>query len=699
MSESSTPDHMQQLLQSELREKETLLRLLAMLEGNNPEHVRQTLEEIRRIAGADLAIVTAQDGEIYRPWMWVGQASPELQDSFKQGIPQAVVRQLRNQLGRDYQLLDNQDHRLAPAMQAFGISASLVLGFNHSDSLEGLVLHRFERREGWSEAELRLLRSAAHTLGVVITRIERTRQLEARNRELETVALVSQGLNRAFTLEEAAETLAQQIIKLTQSNQSSVKVITSDGQSLQNIASHGFPQLSGSLVPRGTGLSWLALATQQPLVTQDSLSDPRVYFAPLKEIDQWPRSVAYVPMFGADGEALGVLGLAYWEPERVRETDLQTLSIIANIAAATLERFKTDAALRNRNRELETVLNLSEALKTTISLEEALEIALQKTLELTCSRSVVLFTLSPDEQLLVPTWQAGSLSSSWTPIPRPLGLAWLAWQTRTLQFTQNAALDKRSFDPQRPHSDLPRSRAAVPLFGFDRKVAAVLGITRDLANGFSAEELKVFGLIGEVVSSALERVEATAQLMRQLHESQVLLNTIKAIVKPDSEEAWSDLLRAAVELVPGAQRGSLLIRDGDEYAVVAQHGYDDRLLGIRMNPVVEGYWFDSADDLRQGRARIGRREFVAQVIENDQRHLEPEVLEKFRTFGKMAEVQCTVCIPICSNDELVAFINLDNFSDELALDEESVQVAQRFALQVAALVAARRQKESLDTTY
>jgi hypothetical protein len=28
-----------------------------------------------------------------------------------------------------------------------------------------------------------------------------------------------------------------------------------------------------------------------------------------------------------------------------------------------------------------------------------------------------------------------------------------------------------------------------------------------------------------------------------------------------------------------------------------------------------------------------------------------------------------------------------------------VQVAQRFALQVAALVAARRQKESLDTTY
>ncbi|MDX2008478.1 MAG: GAF domain-containing protein [Meiothermus sp.] len=842
-----------------------LLRLSELLEGNTEAHTRRALDEILRVARADAALVLYSDQGFYRPRLWAGEVPPPLRQIFEEGISPKATADIIASLGTDFQVFDHGDHLLVPSMRSVGVRAALVLGLNADDQLEALVLHRLHRPEGWGEAEAALLRLAARTLGAVITRVERARQLEARNRELEIVAQVSQALNQVSNLEAAAEVLTRQVVGLTGADYASLKVVTSDGGGLRNVLAEGFSALTGDVVARGVGLSWQALEQRQTLVAQDALADPRVHIPPVLGEMRWPGSVAQMPMFDPEGtplgvlglgylekgrvkesdlrtmeivasiasstlvrlradaelsernrhlevvaqvgqalnrassleeasleltrqvvelsgadqafvllttpdgstlrnvlayglesftgfvvppgrgltwlaletreiqstqdarsdprvyvpgemqteklpravgymplfdaqeRPLGVLGLGYWEPGRFKASDVRTLEIVASIAANTFERLRADEFLRSRNRELQTVVNLSEALKRAMSHEEVTQITLEQTLALTHSRSAVMLTQSPDGSYLLPIRSVGSFTG-WQPIPRPQGLAWESWQSRDMRVTADALSEAGVFNPG-GFPDLPRSRATVPLFGFDRQVVAVLGVTRDEAGGFTPEELKVFRLIGEVVSSALERVEATAQLMRQLHETQVLFNTLKAVVEPESETVWSDLLRAAVDLVPGVEAGSLLVRDQGEYVMMAHFGYGDELLGSRMNPQIEKYWFGPEDELRRGRARIGRRDFFSAVLQQDQRYLDPELLERFRVYGKIEQLQCSLCVPILSEGELVAYINLDNLTDEMAIGQESVQVAQRFAVQVAALVAARRQRETLETTY
>lgn len=674
-----------------------LLRLSELLEGNTEAHTRRALDEILRVARADAALVLYSDQGFYRPRLWAGEVPPPLRQIFEEGISPKSTADIIASLGTDFQVFDHGDHLLVSSMKSVGVRAALVLGLNADDQLEALVLHRLHRPEGWGEAEAALLRLAARTLGAVITRVERARQLEARNRELEIVAQVSQALNRATSLEDATSFLTRQVVELTGADQAFVLLTTPDGSTLHNVLAYGLDNVTGFVVPAGRGLTWLALQTREIQSTQDAQSDPRVYVPGEVQTDRLPRTVGYMPLFDAQDRPLGVLGLGYWEPGRFKASDVRTLEIVASIAANTFERLRADEFLRSRNRELETVVNLSEALKRAMSHEEVTQITLEQTLALTHSRSAVMLAQSLDGSYLLPIRSVGSFTG-WQPIPRPQGLAWESWQSRDIRVTADALSEAGVFNPD-GFADLPRSRATVPLFGFDRQVVAVLCVTRDEAGGFTPEELKVFRLIGEVVSSALERVEATAQLMRQLHETQVLFNTLKAVVEPESETVWSDLLRAAVELVHGAEAGSLLVRDHGEYVMMAHFGYSDELLGSRMNPHIEQYWFGPEDELRRGRARIGRRDFFSAVFQQDQRYLDPELLERFRVYGKIEQVQCSLCVPILSEGELVAYINLDNLTDEMAIGQESVQVAQRFAVQVAALVSARRQRETLVTTY
>ena len=361
-----------QKLQSELAEKQTLLRLSALLEGNTDEHIRLALEEIRILAGADVAAITLLEGDTYRARLWLGEASPQLVQGFASGMQRKQVQHLHALLGRDYQALAEQDHPLAETLHQFGIQAIQVINMPTDLQFEGLVLYRLKQCKGWSEAEVRLLRSASQTLGAVITRVSRAKRLEARNQELEIVATVSRALNKVDSVQEAAECLAEQIAHLTEAAQTTVNQVAPDGESVQNVAVYGLPGWVPGGVPRGQGLTWMALEQRQPVFTQDAQHDPRGYFPTSTD---WPRSILYVPMFDAANQPLGTLGLSHPQAGAICEEDIRTLGIIASVAANALQRLAYKQRLEAELRAKEILLELSHLAESDQagSLEKALE--------------------------------------------------------------------------------------------------------------------------------------------------------------------------------------------------------------------------------------------------------------------------------------------------------------------------------------
>jgi HD-GYP domain-containing protein (c-di-GMP phosphodiesterase class II) len=180
-----------------------------------------------------------------------------------------------------------------------------------------------------------------------------------------------------------------------------------------------------------------------------------------------------------------------------------------------------------------------------------------------------------------------------------------------------------------------------------------------------------------------------------------LLRTVEVLGKDSFEPVWQELLAAAVELVPGAQAGSLWVRDAENkgYCMVAQQGYDDRLLGTWMGPEILTYWFGEPELWQKGLPRIGDRAFIARAMQQNRGHISAEEFELFETAGRTGEIACTLCQPVVMNGQILAYFDLDNFSDERALGQAAIETAQSFALQVAALLAAQRSRAQREQAY
>jgi putative nucleotidyltransferase with HDIG domain len=202
-----------------------------------------------------------------------------------------------------------------------------------------------------------------------------------------------------------------------------------------------------------------------------------------------------------------------------------------------------------------------------------------------------------------------------------------------------------------------------------------------------------------VAATALERSRKSAHLERQLRESRGLLHTVTALAVGSSDQAWSELLRCAVEMVPGAEGGSIFVREGKAYRLVAQMGYDDRLLGAKVMMPIHRYWHPQPHAWLAGEPRIAKQDFLRQAVGFQDQFMDVASARLFEQWGRLKEIRCSLCLPVVLAGEVQGFINLDNFSNEQALDERSIRAARNYALQITALLAARREREEREAAY
>ncbi|MEF2278505.1 HD domain-containing phosphohydrolase [Deinococcus sp. YIM 134068] len=161
-----------------------------------------------------------------------------------------------------------------------------------------------------------------------------------------------------------------------------------------------------------------------------------------------------------------------------------------------------------------------------------------------------------------------------------------------------------------------------------------------------------------------------------------------------SEPDWQALLEAAVASVPGAQAGSLNVREGEAFVMRAVVGFDRGLLGTSHPEAALRRWYGQDEVWREaGQPRVLRGE---DLREHSRRAHEGSGLrghdELFETLGERGSLCANICLPVVVGGVVVAELNLDNLSDEAALTPDSVGVAQEFGMLAAAALAARERR-------
>lgn len=142
---------------------------------------------------------------------------------------------------------------------------------------------------------------------------------------------------------------------------------------------------------------------------------------------------------------------------------------------------------------------------------------------------------------------------------------------------------------------------------------------------------------------------------------------LKGILAP----SYQFILEKAVEIIPGAQAGSVLIKNGDYYEFAACVGYDfTQLSKVKFKP----------EELAQN--IDGQVKIITRLDKFDSEKIMDERQEILVKYGRISEIKAMLSVPIIVENEAVAFFNLDNFENENAFNEFSIRIATVFANQV-----------------
>ncbi|ADV68209.1 diguanylate cyclase domain-containing protein [Deinococcus maricopensis] len=183
---------------------------------------------------------------------------------------------------------------------------------------------------------------------------------------------------------------------------------------------------------------------------------------------------------------------------------------------------------------------------------------------------------------------------------------------------------------------------------------------------------------------------ASTQLLWGAVRATLDLMTRDRDLTPDD---WGQLLYAAVMSVPGAEAGTLAVREGDMFRIVAQFGTPGEQVGLRYTEHGKIVWHGHEANYRSGRPRVLDRAGVLEAvgrIDASSRERGVAFPEPLRT--RLLGVRSSLMLPVTLDGEVTAQFNLESYSSDDAFEEQAVQVALDFGRQASALLGVHRDR-------
>ncbi|RIH90315.1 Diguanylate cyclase DosC [Calidithermus terrae] len=439
------------------------------------------------------------------------------------------------------------------------------------------------------------------------------------------------------------------------------------GEGFRPVAFSGTPHLPGAIAP--TGVVGRAYATGQTQYVADVHKDP-----------------GYIPATPASGgselalplregeQVVAVLNLERREPFPAEER--QGLERFAHAVSAQLARLseRLESELLNR-----LAVSLASIHSPRAILEQALEILMPT---LGVQHGGILMQQGARMVLLA----SRGTSSVQASIPFSRGLVWQVYRSGRPVFIESASAHEGAALELLLEALEGLVLHPVPLPGGERqRVVLYLGDERPRL--WRQSERDLLQTACRTVGLALETA-----LIRERLEG--LLHLARDTVEAPPAQVYQQVLEAAVRLVPGAEKGSLLVRKGEHFYFQAVVGFDlEALAGLHFNEADHLRWYgEDRQGWLRGEPRIVTAEEVS-IAQISRSTAPDDTLERVAAMDRM---QANLTLPIPYRGEVLALLNLDNFHDPAAFDAYSKEVARSFSTPVAAILHEVRNRNLLE---
>lgn len=173
---------------------------------------------------------------------------------------------------------------------------------------------------------------------------------------------------------------------------------------------------------------------------------------------------------------------------------------------------------------------------------------------------------------------------------------------------------------------------------------------------------------------------------------QMLLELQKETVLVTPDEVYQRVLEAAIQAVPGAEAGSLAVKEGDRYFFKAVEGFNlSKLSGVNLGLNNMLSWHGNKQAWLNSQPRI----LSKADVEFRTHSRESTNSKRLQNDGRLDDIQANLCLPVSYRGNVLATLNLDNFHDPYAFSDLSLEVAKLFGPTIAVLLHNARYRSLL----
>ena len=241
-----------------------------------------------------------------------------------------------------------------------------------------------------------------------------------------------------------------------------------------------------------------------------------------------------------------------------------------------------------------------------------------------------------------------------------------------------------------------RSELCVPVT-LNNQVVAVLNAESPRLNAFGKEDLRLFSAIAAELAVALNNAQLFQTEHRLVSQQKALLDVfvdLSAELKP--EILFQRIIERAIEVIPNAQTGSLIVPKGDVFIFGATVGFDlDKLQDISFT---SKSLLDNPDGTTAEHTATPKIDRFTQktLLATNKKHI-PQHFDQFVEIGRLNEIKSTLRAILYIGDELLGAINVDSLSTADAFSEEDEQTLLLFASQASIAIQNARLFEEIRT--
>jgi sigma-B regulation protein RsbU (phosphoserine phosphatase) len=250
-----------------------------------------------------------------------------------------------------------RDPNYLPALDA--VRSELAAPMIARGRLVGVIDLQSTSLNAYSEYDKMLVRLLASRVGISIDNARLYRRVDTAHRTMRTLARVSQEFSSILDLDDLLRKLAEIIRGLINYDAFSILLIDEPNQVLRHTFSIRYDEeVNPDAIPLGEGITGAAARTRQPVLIEDTDTDPR-YIAAHPNI----HSEVAVPLLLRD-RVIGVLDLESIRLNNFTLEHTRTLTLLAPTIASAIENARLYEEIAQREKRMEDDLQAARKLQS-----------------------------------------------------------------------------------------------------------------------------------------------------------------------------------------------------------------------------------------------------------------------------------------------------------------------------------------------